>query len=702
MEAQQGQPFRSTSKIVRAEMTGQEGKTWTLWLIVVLLAAAALRLWRLEQNGFDNEYYAAAVLSMTQSWHNFFYNAFDPAGFVSVDKPPVALWIQVVSVKLFGFHGLSLLLPQVLEGLGSVALIGHLVRRRFGTAAGVLASLFMAVTPVSVAIDRSGNTDTCLVLVLLLAAWALLRAAEKASRSLLLLSMALVGLGFNVKMMAAFVVLPTFVLVYLLTASPDWRRRFIDLALSAVVLLAVSLPWMLAYDLTPIENRPYVGSSKQNSMMELAVGHNALGRFIRPAKLVGEPGLDRGSKETGRPSTTSIVSTPAESRLRALWRRQFVQDPVGPMRLVNGQLAGQVGWLFPLAVMGLAAGWVGIPFRRPPAPAHSALILWSGWAFTYALVYSYAGGIFHFYYLATMAPPLAALAAIGVVRLWESFLKQGRAALTLPATFLVTAAWQMAIEWSALGLTSETWRLEWPWLHLALVNGTLLAALVMFLVPLRRAASRFTRRLATAALGVGLLALLVIPSAWALSSVLVRGVPVLPSADLYRISTETITPERRARIQAGQQAMTRKLVHFLENNRQGEDFLLITSSTRLAAPIIIQTGQPVMARGGFHGLDPIVTPEKLGRMVERRQIRFVMLGDLSSIDQMMGGEIAGRPVADWVRQHGRAVEPDRWRYDQSVVGRLARRMEGMSLYDLRPEAGIVTPASVGLTTTTGK
>jgi 4-amino-4-deoxy-L-arabinose transferase-like glycosyltransferase len=191
---------------------------------------------------------------MTNGWHNFLYNSFDPAGFVSVDKPPVALWIQVASVKLFGFHGLSVLIPQVVEGLASVWIVYHLVQRRFGAWAGLLAALFLAITQVSVAIDRSSNTDTCLVLVLLLAACALTRAAEEGSRGLLLLSMALVGFGFNVKMLAAFVVLPTFVLVYFLGAPIAWRRRLEDLALAAVVLVTVSLARVVTNDLTPSGN----------------------------------------------------------------------------------------------------------------------------------------------------------------------------------------------------------------------------------------------------------------------------------------------------------------------------------------------------------------------------------------------------------------------------------------------------------------
>jgi 4-amino-4-deoxy-L-arabinose transferase-like glycosyltransferase len=267
-----------------AEASGPEVATpsWgTVAQIAVVALGALLRLWRLDQNGFDNEYYAAAVRSMTAGWHTFFYNSFDPAGFVSVDKPPLALWIQVASAKLFGFRPLAVLLPQVLEGVAAVAITSHLVRRHWGPWAGALAGLFLAVTPIAVAVDRSGNTDTGLVLVLLLAAWALLAAAESGRRGLLLLAMALIGLGFNVKMLAAFVVLPTLALVYWVGPAASWRRRLADLVLGGLVLAAVALPWMIAYDLTPAARRPFVGSSAHNSMIDLAVGHNGVGRFVR-------------------------------------------------------------------------------------------------------------------------------------------------------------------------------------------------------------------------------------------------------------------------------------------------------------------------------------------------------------------------------------------------------------------------------------
>ena len=254
-------------------------------LVAVLSLAAALRLWRLGQNGFGNEYYSAGVRSMSLGWHNFFFNSFDPAGFISIDKPPVALWIQVASVKLFGFHALSVLVPQALEGVAAVALLYHLVQRRFGAGAGLLAALFLALTPVSVAIDRSSNTDSCLVLVLLLAAWALTLAVERGSLPFLALAMALVGLGFNVKMLAAFVVLPTFALVYLVGAPLAWRRRIADLAVAAVVLAAVSLS-LGARLRSHAAGSPAVCAARATGIRcsSSSSARTAIGRFVRSAE----------------------------------------------------------------------------------------------------------------------------------------------------------------------------------------------------------------------------------------------------------------------------------------------------------------------------------------------------------------------------------------------------------------------------------
>ena len=281
-------------------------------LPAILILAAALRLWRLDQNGFGNEYYSAGVRSMSTGWHNFLYHAFDPAGFVSVDKPPVAMWIQVASVKLFGFQGLSVIVPQVLEGLASVWLVHALVRRRFGTAAAALAALFLALTPVSVAVDRSSNAESCLVLVLLLAAWALTRAADGGRRGWLVLSMALVGLAFNVKMLAAFVVLPTFVLVYALATPVGPRRRLVDLTLGTIVLIVVSLAWVAVYDLTPPDRRPYAGTTDHNSVAELVVGPYGIGRFVRQPRPSAIASLETTPVTAAAMTRTTFAGRPGE------------------------------------------------------------------------------------------------------------------------------------------------------------------------------------------------------------------------------------------------------------------------------------------------------------------------------------------------------------------------------------------------------
>jgi len=315
-------------------------------------------------------------------------------------------------------------------------------------------------------------------------------------------------------------------------------------------------------------------------------------------------------------------------------------------------------------------------------------------------VYSFAGGIMHFYYLATLAPPQAALGGIGVVSLWDRYNQKGLGAMLLPLALLLTAAWQLHIEAGALG-----WKLDeavnpiaalialregagtWlTWLHIALVAGTLVAAGGLLLMLLRRGWGRLGQALAVSALGMGLLSLLAVPIAWTLSSVLVAGHGILPSADLARLIQVAGKAGSFFRGGLPENMGASKLVGFLKANRGGERYLLATSGTRLAAPIIIGTGEAVMAMGGFHGLDPIMTPEKLALMVEANQVRFVMLGDLSVISRILGGEVAGRPIAEWVRANGKLVDPALWRSTNSAISRL-------TLYDLRPGTPLIPAAA---------
>jgi len=639
-----------------------------------------LRLWRLDQNGYGTQYYSAGVRSMMDSWHNFLFNSFDPAGFVSLDKPPVAIWIQVVSAKLFGFNGLSVLLPQVLEGLAAIALLYHLVARRFGAPAGLLAALFLALTPISVVIDRSSNTDSCLVVVLLLAAWALTVATERGSVMLLLLSMALVGVGFNVKMLAAWVVLPAFGLVYFVGAPHDWRLRLAHLIAGGFVMAVVSLSWVVFYDLSPADQRPFAGSSRTNSMMELAVGHNGMERFVRR----------RGMFARGQgPAVATGPAAPGPPTGLPGGRRRLVDNvPVGPLRLFDRHLAGQFTWLLPVALIGVGVAWIRTERRWPLDPERQAVVLWFGWALTYAVVYSWAGGIFHAYYLVTMAPPVSALAGIGASWLWSSYRRGERAALALPVALLLTAAWQLFI-WSGdlfrAGESFRDWRL---WLCLATVLGACAASVDLLSVVRRRPTPPTPSRAAVAA-SFGLAALLATPVAWALGPSFARVNVMLPYAALAGTSIRD-DPTSPAFWGGAGIARDQRLLAFLRLNHGSERFLLATLNARLAAPLIIETGQPVMAIGGFMGADPILTPERFAALAADGQVRFVLLG--GDFLRRAEGKPPQRLITEWIKANGAVVEPALWRSRPAPAGR-AGRATTLELYDLRPATGLVQPAN---------
>jgi 4-amino-4-deoxy-L-arabinose transferase-like glycosyltransferase len=579
-------------------------------LAAVLLLAAALRLWRLEDNGFGTAYYAAGVRSALQGGSLFFFNAFDPAGFVSLDKPPLAFWIQAAFAWMLGFSGWTIHLPQALAGVGSVAILYRLVRKPFGAPAGLIAALLLAITPVMVAIDRSNNTDSWLVFFLLLAAWAALRGRGLA----LVLSMALLGVAFNVKMLAALVCGPALLFAWLVASGGfDWWRRLGWMTAAGATLAVVALSWPLAFDLTPKDSRPYAGSTTGNSMLELVVVHNGLERFVR------------------RRPVPQIQQQAAEPRRFEL----YDSVPTGPLRLAAPTLASQFAWLLPLAVLGL------VLVRRRDR-TWSSLVLWGTWALTYGIVYSAAGGIFHIYYLSTLAPPFAALAAIGAVQLWR------RGPRWLATGLGAAALWQGYV----LGTGALGWQTPW------------MAAPVMVVLAAAVTLWRDKRPPALA----GAMALMVLPLAWALSPIFAAGNLTLPSASLPRWLG--ISDGRGPILSRNWSALSEdpKLVGFLSAHRGQARFLAATPTALLAAPIIIGTGQPVMAMGGFNGRDPILTVDAFAEMARRGEVRYVLLGG------------RGREASDlvkWVWANGKPVDDAEWR-SLSAEGRWP-----ISLYELK-------------------
>src|SRR2546421_4361729 len=296
-------------------------------LLALVFLAAVLNLWALDQNGWANEYYSAAVRSMASSWHNFLYDSFDPSGIMTVDKPRLALWVQALSVRVFGFHSLSMLVPQALMGVASVGLVYALTRRRFGRAAGFVAGLVLAITPMTVAISRHNNPDALLVLCSLAALWFLVRGLEDGRTRWLVLSGVCVGLGFETKMGVALLVVPGIVAAWLWVAPRGTAAAPPPLLAGGAAMVAVGGAWPLLMALTPASQRPWISGTSDNSILSLILHYNGFGRLDGQAG--GPQAFPGGSGGGGGPFGGST----------------------GLLRLLNSSFGAQAGWLLGFALV---------------------------------------------------------------------------------------------------------------------------------------------------------------------------------------------------------------------------------------------------------------------------------------------------------------------------------------------------------------
>ena len=583
-----------------------------LALTVILGLSAFLNLFQLTREGYGNTYYAATVKNMLTSWRNFFFLSSD-AGFVTVDKPPLGFWIQAASAKVFGFHGWSILLPQAIAGVLSVGLVYHLVRRTMGPVAGLLAAFTLALTPITVAISRHNNLEGLLVLVILLAVWAFVLATETGRWSWLLLGAVLVGIGFNIKALEAFLVLPACYLLYLVAAPVSWLKRIIHLGLATGVLLAVSLSWAVAVDLTPPDQRPYVSTSSNNTELDLIVGFNGANR------LTGQD-VDVGDR--------------------------------GPLRLLSEPLIGQIGWLLPLATVGLA---VAVWQERRPLPLsrrQQALVLWGTWFITEWVFFNIAGD-WDPHYLAVFAPAVAALVGIGVVAMWAAYCSPGWQGWILPVTLAVTAGMQ------SQALTAHA---EWlTWLRPAVI--VLSAAAVVGLVVARVTPRSRGTDLALAAIIVGMVSLFLAPSLWAASTIWYGGETRAPTAG---------PREKRDRIVASKfDRDAAALLSYLQSHRDTARYLVGSADQEFAEYAILQTNDPVIATGGFKGGDPVLSTNRLASLVNGGEVRFFLVET----------PIRRRnETATWINQHCTPISKEVWQPDQSSPRREEKGIQHQ-LYD---------------------
>jgi 4-amino-4-deoxy-L-arabinose transferase-like glycosyltransferase len=565
---------------------------------ILALAAVLYGLGIAAQSG--NSYYSAAVLSATKSWKAFFFGSLDAGNYITVDKPPLALWVQALVARVIGVNGWSLVGPSVVMGVAAVAVLYVMVRRIFGHVAALIAALVLALTPITVAINRDNNPDTLLVLLLVLGAWALQRSLESGRLRWLLACAVFVGLGFNTKMLQAYLVLPAFAGVYLWCARGGLGRRVRDLLAAGAVLVVASGWWMTIVDLIPASSRPYIGGSEDGTVWDLVIGYNGLGRIF-------------GSSDSSGGGNGANFGGSA-----------------GIGRLFNSTMGGQISWLIPFAAIALVVGL----FLRGRAPRQdlrrAALLLWAGWLGIHFLVFSLSEGTFHPYYTTAMAPAIGALVGAGTVAMFNA---PRRLSWTLPAAIAVTGGWAFV-----LLRRTPSWN---PWLAWTILALTGLAVIGLL-------ASGARRKLALGAVIVGLTAALAGPAAFSAQAALsgtgngtnptagpasssgmggMGGSRPSGQAPAAQTSSETSSSESGAPSAQGGGGgeVSSALISYLQKNQGTATWLVAVSSAQSASSIILQTGEPVIAMGGFTGSDPAMTVAKLKQYIAEGKLKYVLI-----------------------------------------------------------------------------
>ncbi|HEX6797118.1 MAG TPA: glycosyltransferase family 39 protein [Ktedonobacterales bacterium] len=658
-----------------------------LALAAVTLLSLVLNFYQLGQNGFGNLYYAAAVRSMGSDAHAFFFASLDPAGFVSVDKPPLGFWLQVLSIKMLGFTPFAIFLPQALAGVLSVVLIYALVRRHFGLVAGLIAALALAVSPISVVTNRNNTIDSTLMLALLLGAWAVFRALETDQLRWIVLAGVFVGLGFNIKMLEAYLVVPAFFLAYILGSRKPWVRRICSMLVAGVTMLGLSFAWVIAVDLIPAALRPWVGSTTDNSELTLAIGYNGVQRLLGGGgpgggNGGGAPGLGpdgrgpgggspggpgggfpgggpgggpfgpgaQGSAGSGATSSAFVPASASGGAGTAAYGppEGFAGGPGGQgaagggtgmfntgnpglLRLFTAPLGGQIVWLLPLALIGLVALALDRPFRPREDRQQQSMVLWGTWLLTMAVFFSVAG-FFHQYYLSQMAPAIAALVGIGVIVMWRRFVQPGWRGWFLPLALGATALEQLYLV--SVDSSWGTWLL--PLLGVTVALAVLLAC-IRLLPQLPR-----TRSLGLAAVALIFVGLLAAPTVWSAYPAWANTAPDLPIAGIDN-GVAGGPPGGASSVSVNSQ-----LIGYLEAHQGSAAYLVAVPSSSESAPIIIATGDAVMTLGGFNGSDPILTTAQLQSLIDDGTVRYFLL---SGNGNGGGPGQAASSVTSWVAQN---------------------------------------------------
>ncbi len=626
----------------------------------LLLATAVLYLWGLGASGYANSFYSAAAQAGSESWKAFFFGASDAAGSITVDKPPLALWPMALSVRIFGLSSWAILVPQALMGVGSVALLHATVRRATGSPrAGLLAGLVLATTPVAVLMFRFNNPEALLVLLMVAAAYAVVRALES-PRALRWLAFggAMVGLAFLTKTLQAFLVLPALSLTYAIFATVPWRTRVGHLLAAFGSMILAGGWWVAIVQLWPADSRPYIGGSQTNDFLELTFGYNGFGRLTGDE--VGSVGGGGGWGTTGL------------------------------LRLFGTDNGGQIAWLVPAAlILGGGALWAGNRMVR----ALTTLLL--TWLVVTGLTFSLMAGIYHAYYTVALAPAVAGLVALGAYALW-----QRRSSLVATGLLGLATAGTSTFAFMLLQRTPDFA----PWLRYAVVTVGLAAALLI--VGVRHLSARLAAAVAAAALVAGLAG----PAAYALDTAATAHSGSIPTAGPSSGTGRGAGPGTGGPGAGGPGGATGGATATGGGTANGTgggtgggtvgglldgststsaiDALLLTDAASYswvaatvgansAAGYQLATGESVMPIGGFNGSDPSPTLEQFQAWVDAGEIHYFIAGGGALGRGGQGGP--GGTDTDT----GTSTEIAAW----VAATYTAQTVDGVTIYDLSGATG---------------
>jgi 4-amino-4-deoxy-L-arabinose transferase-like glycosyltransferase len=581
----------------------------------------------LGSSGGANDFYAAAVQAGTQDYKAWLFGSLDSGNAITVDKPPAALWVMALSGRIFGFSPFSMLLPQALMGVGAVALLNAAVRRCSGPAAGLMAGAILALTPVAALMFRFNNPDALLVLLLVAAAYCVVRAIESAGTRWIALAGCVIGFAFLAKMMQAFLVVPGFGLAFLVAAPGGLWRRAGKLVVGAAAMTAAAGWYIALVSLWPASSRPFIGGSTDNSLLQLALGYNGLDR------VVGGDGNPAGGGPGG----------------------PMFGGAAGIGRLFGQSMGTEISWLLPAALIGLLAG-LWLTGRTPrTARVRASLLLWGGWLLVTGGVFSFMHGVIHPYYTVALAPAIAALVAISVRELWrgKDFLV---ARAILGAMSAVTGVWAFIL----LDRTPE-WLPVLRWIVLA---GSIVVASVLVVGVQRLRRGAVVVAIAGILFGVaGTAAYAIdtaghshggpIPTSGPSTSGSGGGPGRGPAAPGGRAGGDgpgagtSDSPELAA------------LVKSADNRWAAAGIGSMTTSS-----LELRTGSSIMAIGGFTGSDNSPTLTQFQQYVADKQIGYFITGGRGGPSGGKSGS-AGE-ISTWVQQH----------FTPTVVG-------GTTVYDLR-------------------